>query len=334
MVKNFLLERRRWILFSFLFPILLVIVAYLDPALPLKSIYYVLFLWIILFLFFLIIAYIKETKFIKSIEDWYEDLDISSITKAESPFEKIIQERLFNQTNRLKSEASLQKIQSEQEKDDLMAWIHEVKTPLTAMSLIIDRMEETPLKSQLAYEWLRIHLLLDQQQHQKRLPFMENDLYIEKVDLQKIVFTEVKSLQSWCMPKGIGFDIDLQETVLLTDAKWLSFILRQLITNAIKYSEKADIVITSRVKDDHIIIEVTDFGRGIAPKDLPRIFEKGFTSTTNHQDSAATGMGLYLAEKAAESLNIVIQVESELGLGTTFTLIFPNKNEFVNLASM
>ncbi len=77
---------------------------------------------------------------------------------------------------------------------------------------------------------------------------------------------------------------------------------RQLLTNAIKYSESTDILIKTYLQNDHIHLEIRDFGRGIAPKDMPRIFDKGFTSTLQHRDNAATGMGLYLAKKAAHSL--------------------------------
>ena len=157
------------------------------------------------------------------------------------------------------------------------------------------------MKSHLTYEWLRIHLLLDQQLHQRRIPFIENDLYIENTDLETIIFDEIKTLQSWCIQKGIGFDIQLEVTEVLTDAKWLAFIIRQLLTNAIKYSEESDIMIYSHEQAGQTILEVKDSGRGIDPKDLSRIFDKGFTSTTNHHDNAATGMGLYLTKKAAES---------------------------------
>ena len=222
----------------------------------------------------------------------------------------------------------------EQEKDELLSWIHEVKTPLTAMQLMIDRLDNETMKSHLIYEWLRIHLLLDQQLHQKRIPFIENDLYIEITDLKVLITKEIKDLQSWCIQKGIGFDLHLEVTEVLSDAKWLAFIIRQLLTNAVKYSEASDIIIKSYQQDEQTILEVEDFGRGIDPKDLPRIFDKGFTSTTKHQDNAATGMGLYLAKKAAKPLLIHIDVHSKLGEGTTFTLTFPKRNEFVHITGM
>lgn len=246
----------------------------------------------------------------------------------------MVEQRIINQTNLLKQEASQNRIALEQEKDELLSWIHEVKTPLTAMHLIIERLDDEVIKAQLTYEWLRIHLLLDQQLHQKRIPSIENDLYIENVALEPIIFKEIKALQSWCMQKGIGFEVELETAEVLSDAKWLAFIIRQLLTNAVKYSDSSDIIIQSYRQNDQTMIKVKDFGRGIDPKDLPRIFDKGFTSTAAHQDNAATGMGLYLAKKAAEALLINIQVESKLEEGTTVTLTFPKKNEFVRITSM
>ncbi|MNJ64673.1 Sensor histidine kinase GraS [compost metagenome] len=121
---------------------------------------------------------------------------------------------------------------------------------------------------------------------------------------------------------------------MLSDAKWLAFILRQLLTNAVKYSEAGDICVRSYRHEEHAILEVQDEGRGIDPRDLPRIFDKSFTSTTKHHDDKATGMGLYLAKKAARSLQIHIDVQSEPGAGTTVRLTFPQRNAFTHIQSM
>ncbi|AMM94273.1 histidine kinase [Peribacillus simplex] len=334
MIRKYFLERFSWITFYILLHLFFIFVAFLDSAIPLKPILYIVFLSLIMFSIFLIFRYKKETYFYKSLEAREDSLDITNIPEPESPFEKIIENSIINQTEILKQSAAIGQMTLEQEKDELLSWIHEVKTPLTAMHLMIDRLDDELLKSHLTYEWLRIHLLLDQQLHQRRIPFIENDLYIENTDLETIIFDEIKTLQSWCIQKGIGFDIQLDVTEVLSDAKWLAFIMRQLLTNSIKYSENSDITIFSHEQAEQTILEVKDSGRGIDPKDIPRIFDKGFTSTTNHRDHAATGMGLYLTKKAAESLFISIAVKSKLGTGTTITLSFPKRNDFVNITSM
>ncbi|MGP3610331.1 sensor histidine kinase [Anoxybacillus sp. PDR2] len=334
MIKKYIMERKSWIFFFLFMQLFILFVSYLDAAISLQSAFYIVFLLTIMLILFVIVRYKKETKFYKSLEEWESDLDLSNVLHAESPFEKMVESTLVNQTNLLKQAAWENRVSLEEEKDELLSWIHEVKTPLTAMHLIIERVEEEKIKSQLSYEWLRIHMLLDQQLHQKRILFMENDLYIEHVELEPLIFKEIKALQSWCMQKGIGFDIELEVSSVLSDAKWLSFIIRQILTNAVKYSESSDIVIKSSMQKGHVQLEIRDFGRGIDPKDLPRIFDKGFTSTTAHQDQAATGMGLYLAKKAAEPLLIDIDVQSQLHEGTTFTITFPEKNEFVRITGM
>lgn len=328
MIKNFLLERRSWILIVISLHLLFIFIAFLDPAISFMPILYMVFLSIIAFAVFLVIRFHKESRFYLSLLEWQQNLDLTQIMNPSSPFEKIISESLTNQTDYLKQLASKNFTILEQEKDDLLSWIHEVKTPLTTMHLMIDRIENEKLREDMSYEWLRIHHLLDQQLHQRRIPFIENDLFIEETNLHDLMVKEIKSLQSWCIQKGIGIDLDLQHTYVLSDAKWLAFILRQILTNAIKYSHSTDIIIRSFERNKRTVLQIKDLGRGIAEQDLPRIFDKGFTSTTYHQDHAATGMGLYLTKKAAQPLLIHIEVQSQLGEGTTFTLTFPKRNDF------
>jgi two-component system, OmpR family, bacitracin resistance sensor histidine kinase BceS len=334
MIFRFIRERLSWILFFLFAHALLLFISFVDSAIPFNSILYFAGMSFISFLIFLAVRYHRESYFYKSLEDRVGDLDPGSIPAPSSPFEKTVEEAMSEQSTLLKKEARDLHLALETEKDQLLAWIHEVKTPLTALHLMIERMEDGPLKSSLTYEWLRIHLLLDQQLHQKRIPFIENDLYIQKIDLEEIIHHELLTMKAWCIQKGIGFDISLEETEVLTDGKWLAFIIRQILTNSIKYSDAGDIKIKSWKQSGQSRLEIRDSGRGIDPRDLPRIFDKGFTSTTKHEDHASTGMGLYLTKKAAVPLLIEIEVQSTLGEGTAFTLLFPKRNDFSQVISM
>ncbi|MFB4321963.1 sensor histidine kinase [Paenibacillus sp. CR_12] len=334
MMMAYIRERLSWILLFVFLQVMLLFIAAVDAQIPFLPILYIVFLSTLFFLVFLFVRYNRETKFYKSLQAWDDTYDLAAISDPEHPFEAIAMDMLSLQTERFKKESSMRLMEMQGEKDELLSWIHEVKTPLTTMQLMIERMEDETLKAQLQYEWLRIHLLLDQQLHQKRIPFIQNDLLIEVSALEPIIFQEIRGLKTWCMQKGIGFDVSLQAAEVLSDAKWLGFIIRQLLTNAVKYSSASDISIESDLVADHVRLIIRDAGRGIDPKDMPRIFDKGFTSTTSHQDSAATGMGLYLTKKVAEALMIRIQVESKPGIGTTFTLIFPKRNDFVSITGM
>ncbi|MEH7237603.1 sensor histidine kinase [Bacillus sp. JJ1562] len=334
MMKKFLVERRSWFLFFCFLQVFILLIGYLDPSLSFRSMLYIIFVFFVIFTIFLIIRYNREVSFYKNIGEWDPTAGVDSLQEGNTPFEKIIESTLKHQHQFYIKEISRHATSVEQEKDELLSWIHEVKTPLTTMKLMIERVEDHKLKEQLMSEWLRVHLLLDQQLHHRRMPFMENDLYIEKVDLEKLIIPEIRSLQSWCFQKGIGFNMSFEVSEVYSEGKWLQFILRQLLTNAVKYSENADIDIRSYRKNEAVILEIQDYGRGIKEKDLPRIFEKGFTSTTDHRDHAATGMGLYLTQNAAKPLKIRMDVHSKYGEGTTFTLTFPKKNDFLKLTSM
>lgn len=331
MIKQYLIEKKSWIIFILFLQLFQLFMASIDETISFYSMAYICFISMLLFLIFSIFQYQKETNFYKGLSTREDDLDLTSLPKAKKPFEKIMEESFTKQTTILRRERNQNLQQLELEKDELLSWIHEVKTPLTALRLLIDSIDNHEIKASLTFEWLRIHHLLDQQLHQKRFPFIQNDLYIENIDLEHILFDEIKALQSWCIQKGIGFDIELQKTTVLTDGKWLSFIVRQLISNAVKYSSRGDIIIQSYDNHGYTRLKIADSGIGIAIQDLPRIFEKGFTSTAKHQNNHATGMGLYLSKNIADALKIIIEVESKVDVGTTVTLTFPKSNAFDQL---
>lgn len=332
MIRLFLKERISWILFFLFLQLVILFIGYLDVSLSVQSVGYIVFLSCLFFSIFLVFRYGKETRFYRDLNNDNRPVDGTALPYPNSPFEIITSSMMNEQDEAFKHQLNELQILVGQEKDDILNWIHEVKTPLTTMQLLIDRIESQPLRTQMTYEWLRIHLLLDQQLHQKRIPFIQNDLYIEKTDLQTLIFSEIKPLKRWCMQKGIGFDVDLEITEVVTDAKWLGFIIRQLMTNAVKYSEASDIQIRSYISNDKITLSIQDFGRGIDARDQPRLFDKGFTSTVNHQDHTATGMGLYLTKQVADTLHITIGVTSKIAEGTRFSLTFPKENEFDRLS--
>lgn len=334
MIRLFIKERISWIAMFILLQLLVLGMGYLDESVAFRSAVYIVFLSTLFYILFVVARYIKETRFYRDLENLASSFDNIELPEASSPFEQIVSERISQQNQTAKQQLNELQTNVEQEKDDILNWIHEVKTPLTTMQLMIERTEIPTLRSQLMYEWLRIHLLLDQKLHQKRIPFIQNDLYIEKVSIEKLVFQEIKSLRQWCIQKGIGFDVSLEIEEVLTDAKWLGFIIRQLLTNAVKYSDASDICVRSEALNEVTMLIIEDSGQGIETRDMSRIFDKGFTGTANHQDHAATGMGLYLAKQVAESLLIDIQVESTPEKGTRFILTFSKENDLIRITSM
>lgn len=332
MIIKYLIEKMSWIIFILLLQAVSLFVAYVDQAIPFMPVLYIVGINLILLFTFLIINYMRATRFYKSLMTWDHTYDLGELKDAGSPFEHIVEDAIRVQTIRYRQESHTNFFLLEQEKDDLLAWIHEVKTPLTAMKLMIDRQDNgLPVKNELSYEWLRIHHLLDQQLHQKRIPFIKNDLVLRQVKLEAVFNSEIHALRSWCIAKGIGFELDFEVEEVVTDEKWLGFMIRQILTNAVKYSNSSDITIRSFYDKEHVVLSISDLGRGILEKDVSRIFEKGFTSSDGRQQGDATGMGLYLAKQVADALNIQVEVTSLWGEGTTFTFAFSQQNNFVSL---
>lgn len=220
------------------------------------------------------------------------------------------------------------KVAIEERADIQFSWGHELKTPLTTMQLIIDQLPMSEQKQLLEIEWMRMNLLVDQSLHSLRLNAVENDLLFRKVDMNMILIDEVKMLRSWCRMQDIAIDLDIEEDEVVTDAKWLSFIIRQVLSNSLKYSQKGG-TLTITYKDRCLAIQ--DEGIGISTEDLPRIFEKGFTGTNGRKQSASTGMGLYLAKQSAEQLHAKLFATSVLDEGTTVYLQLPTQNDYTSM---
>ncbi|SEO53454.1 two-component system, OmpR family, bacitracin resistance sensor histidine kinase BceS [Amphibacillus marinus] len=328
MLKTYIKEKKSWLLLLLSLQLLIILFAIIDPTIPITSAFYIVTIALVTIVIFFFIRYPKETTFLKALSEQREQLE------PRTAFQESIYAAWQNKAILYEQTLSKQHLQIEEEKDQILSWIHEVKTPLTVMKLMIDRIEEQSIKQSLTYEWLRIHLLLDQQLHQNRMDTIENDLFIETVDLSAILTAEIKPLIAWCRQKEIGFELDLNIKQVISDSKWLAVLLRQLITNAVKYSENNTIMIKSIHTNDMTQVIISDSGKGIANKDIPRIFDKGFTSTTEHDNNASTGMGLYLVKRILPHLKMTIEVNSTLHVGTTFTLTFPNKNAFLNITSM
>lgn len=331
MIRRYVREKRSWLLLILILQGLTIFVAFVDVSVPLLPILYIVGLNWLICIAFMVVRYHKETRYYRSLEMWDHINDLDDLQPADRPFESIVHEALSGQSARYETEGAVRLRQLEQEKDELLSWIHEVKTPLSAMRLMLDRVGDPELRKGLSHEWQRIHHLLDQQLHRKRILSIENDLMITETLLEPVLNTEIRALQSWCMSKGIGFELNLDARQVLTDPKWLSFVLRQLLTNAVKYSESSDILIHSHERAGHVQLMIQDAGRGIERRDLPRIFEKGFTSSRNRQQGDASGMGLYLTKQVTDALHIQLEVTSTLEEGTLCVLSFPRRNSMMDI---
>lgn len=300
------------------------------------SILYLNALYLLFFLIFFSWRFRKETKYAAALVslqqtkafDWME-----SLPEPENGLDQITDEILREEARLFKRKLFEYKEAQTIENDFTASWIHEIKTPLTAMKLMLEAKQRETDMSKIEAEWLRIHLLIDRKLYITRLPALESDYVLESSSIQRLVAEEVRELAPWCMEKNLAVSIEGMEVMVVTDRKWCRFVLRQLLTNSVKYSPAdAAIVIETGVTDTGtVILDLKDEGPGIKPHDLPRIFDKGFTGENGRIQNAATGQGLYLARTVADKMGIGLKVQSSSAQGTVMRMIFPDPNDFESL---
>lgn len=327
----FIREKWAWLLFYLLFLLLANVLFVLDAGLASVSITYFNGLSLLFFGLFVSWRYVVERKQMQAFLQHLDELDRHY--NQLSPFQQQYADAWMAVLTERTGQVNEMTLRLQEEKDDLLAWVHEVKTPLTAMKLSIEQVTDQKLRIKLEQEWLRLFHLLDQQLHQTRLDSMEKDNRMEQVQLSDVVFAELKAMKSWYLAKGIGVDYDGLDQSVYTDRKWFAFIVRQLLSNAVKYSHaNEEIRIYSNQNDEgHTELCIEDEGIGIKPEDLPRIFQKSYTGNIGRESAVSSGMGLYLAKNAADKLGITMKVQSEEQRGTCVTLTFPTPNEFTKI---
>ncbi len=298
-----------------------------------SSIVYLNALFVLSFIGFFLWRYRQETKYAAALaalaedmdEDWIETLPIPENVRDEATSEALRAADLF--FRRKLSECKREHLI---ENDYTASWVHEAKAPLTAMKLTIDAHRSDPVIRKIEAEWLRIYLLIDRQLYITRLPSLESDYVLEAAAIQRLAAKEVRDLASWCVEKNIAVEFEGEDTEVVTDSKWCRFLIRQLLTNAVKYSPDGGTIViaTEIMKSGHVVLAIQDEGPGIPAHDLPRIFDKGFTGGNGRLQNAATGLGLYLAQSVAAKIGITLEAQSEPVKGTVMRMIFTAKNDF------
>lgn len=184
-------------------------------------------------------------------------------------------------------------------------WIHQIKTPISAMKLIL-QMNDSDENRELKYELQRIEQYVEMVLCYLRLDSDSSDYVIKENDLDSIIKQAVRKFSSQFIRKKLSLVYEPVNMKVLTDEKWLLFVLEQVISNALKYTNDGSISIY--VKNSTLFI--ADTGIGIASEDLPRIFEKGYTGCNGRIDKKASGIGLYLSKRICQKLGHTISAES------------------------
>lgn len=225
-------------------------------------------------------------------------------------------------------------------------WIHQIKTPIAAMGLLLEDGDNEPdplqvregrerqLKRQAAEELFKIEQYAEMALHYARLDSLSSDLLFKRQEVCKIVRQAVKKYGILFIGSKLSFSLEEFSCSAITDEKWLCFVVEQVLSNALKYTREGGISIygadgkgergTKAERVSFVVVE--DTGIGICREDLPRIFERGFTGYNGRLDKKSTGIGLYLCRQIMDRLSHTIRVESQEGRGTKVILGFEQES--------
>lgn len=200
--------------------------------------------------------------------------------------------------------------------DYYTVWAHQIKTPIASMRLQLQN-EDSEFARRLTGDLQRIEQYVEMVLAFLRLDSVSSDYVIKEQDLDAVVKPVIKKFSTQFIYNKIKLCYEPLDTKVITDEKWLSFVVEQVLSNALKYT--SDGSITIRMEDPKILC-IRDTGIGIAAEDLPRIFEKGYTGGNGRRDKKASGIGLYLCKRICHNLGHTISAESSTGVGTTIRI--------------
>lgn len=275
-----------------------------------------------------IYEFITRRNYQSKVENMIRDLDKKYLVTDIVDFSKTCDDRFYSDIIRLCNKSMLEDILKEKRerieyKEYIEQWVHEIKNPLATIKLICTN-NYSQTTSKISLELIKITNYVEQALFYARSENVEKDYLIREVELSQIVAKVLIKNKQQLIQNNVKIDIESCQDTVLTDEKWLEFIITQIINNCVQYKGKNQLMINikSEKKDNGVCFSIQDNGIGILESDLPRIFEKGYTGKTGRKNSTSTGLGLYLCKKLCDKLGVNIWVESEKEQGTTLHLFF------------
>lgn len=241
---------------------------------------------------------------------------MESLPGPESPVERDYQEMVALLRDRLAQERADAERARRESEEYYTAWVHQIKTPIAAMKLSLQRQEGAEGR-RLSGQLRRIEQYVEMVLAFLRLDSSSTDYVIRQHRLDDIIRGALRKFSTQFIRRRIALDFTPTQARVVTDEKWLSFVLEQLISNALKYTREGSI---SVYMEEPKTLCVRDTGMGISPDELPRIFEKGYTGRHGREDKAASGLGLYLCRRICCNLGHSITAESSPGSGTVIRI--------------
>ena len=235
--------------------------------------------------------------------------------------------------------------QQSEMKDYYAKWVHQIKTPIAGLHLLLqtergelEEVEEQKVIAEETYlrqlqnitdmeeELFRIEEYVGMALQYQRISGADSDYMLKPISLDHVIRAVIHKYAKTMIRRKIRMNYQQTEITVISDEKWLEFVLEQLLSNAVKYTPEGKVSITVTEEPQEIFLTIQDNGIGIHSEDLPRVFEKGYTGFNGHEDKRSTGIGLYLCREVLQKLGHTIRIESEVGEGTTVRIGFKKNN--------
>ncbi len=336
---GYISDKRYFVLFYFLLMIFITFVVSLDSKrlISFENILYINIIAFLFFLFYLTAGYLYHKRYYNHLEDIASNIEDDIVHHLPEPL--TYQDQLYNKLIRKiyyeqKSIIEKQGLEKRENKEFVASWFHEIKTPIAVSRLIMedsaDKTQKELIKD-LAEEIDKIESQVEQALYYSKIDAFERDYFIQEINLDKLIKGLIKKHSREFITKKIELDLKELKLEVHTDKKWLSFIIDQILSNSLKYTEKnGKISIWTKENKNHSTLKIRDTGIGIKKEDLSRVFDKGFTGYIGRREEKSTGIGLYLAKKLAKRLGHEIFIESQYGEFTEIEIRFPKVSDYYN----
>ena len=274
----------------------------------------------------------------RQIRDYMQGMQ--ALSDTEDALEEVYMDALEQLQNKRQEEKGAYRNQQREMEEYYALWVHQIKTPISAMRLLLQREEQKQTEDEtvgmeksvlydMQQELFWINQYVNMALQYQRMNSGMNDLVLEMVSADQVVRTAIRRFAPIMIRKKIAIHYEECREMVLSDEKWLEFVVEQILSNAIKYSGEnraVTIQINRNEADNTCEFVISDQGIGIRKEDLPRIFEKGYTGYNGRADKTSTGIGLYLCREITKKLGHGIMITSEIGKGTDVTIVFERNN--------
>ena len=291
-----------------------------------QAISFIALVWIVVVVCYLTVSFFIQKRHCETLLVMAEQLGEKYLMPEVMAMPERADEQVFYQILKMAGKSMLEQIgEVERErleyKEYIEQWIHEIKTPITAMKLLCEN-HRTNWTKELLLELEKTNRFTEQALYYARSEHTEKDYSVREMALSQVVHQAIADNKYLLLQSGMRLEVEEMQDTVYSDEKWVRFILNQLIVNAVKYRTKQPVLrISTHKRQDQVVLVVEDNGIGIAASDLPRIFEKGFTGQNGRLIQQSTGIGLYLCKRLCEKLGIGITAESSEH-GTAISLSF------------